>query len=63
MRRTSVSDENGLLLGHMVALSESFTWVDGVSEVEAAADREPFNDLVAHYEVCLGCDRDSIHKD
>lgn len=48
MRRTGVSDENGLFLGHMVALSKGFTWVDGVFEVEAAADRVPFNDLVAH---------------
>lgn len=48
MRRAGVSHENGLFLGDMVALSERFTWVDGMLEVEAAADRVPFNDLVAH---------------
>jgi hypothetical protein len=38
MRRTSVSDENGLFLGHMFALPKGFAWIDGVLEVEAAAN-------------------------
>jgi hypothetical protein len=53
MRRTGISHENGLFLGDMVALSKGFTRVDGVLKVETAADRVPFNDLVAHDEVCV----------
>jgi hypothetical protein len=45
-----VAHENRLLLNCMTALTVGGAWIDGVSVVEASADRKTFDDLVTHVE-------------
>lgn len=54
MAAASVAYQDGLLLHCMSALSMGGTWIDGVSVVEAPADRVAFDDLITHLDTDRG---------
>ena len=50
VRWASISNENGLLLDKVAALTVCGAWINGMLVVEAFADRVALDDLEAHFE-------------
>lgn len=48
MVRTRITDEDGALLDHVIPLLVTRTRIDGVTVVEALADRVALDDLITH---------------